>query len=99
MYCTVIFNSKTHTFGLESDISYDKVTDFIIEWMKTDIIEGPDNKEIKEMENYWVSIYNNGRKYEVEDNCENRDLRRGILGFFIKDYKNIRKLIKNKGYK
>lgn len=91
MYCTVIFDSNDYTFSLESDIPYDDVTSFIVEWIKTDIHEAPDDREIPQKDVYWISIYkSNDGWYEIEDNCESRDLRRGVLGYFINNYKIIR---------
>jgi len=91
MYCTVVLDCQKGTFQLESNIEMKDVRDFIIDWMRTDIGKGEDNRELQWKENYYISIYKNGSGYEVEDNCNNRDLRRGILGAFIKDFKNIRK--------
>jgi len=91
MYCTIVLNRSQGNFYLETNISYEDIKDFVIGWIKSDIHERKDYRELKSKPEYWISIYKDKNGYQVDDNCQNRDLRRGILGLFIKEYKNIRK--------
>lgn len=76
---------------LETNVASEDVVKFLVDWLKTDIGQGEDPSEIEFKEEYYVSIYKSkAGNYDVEDNCGNRDLRRGILGAFIKDFKDVR---------
>lgn len=98
MYCTVVLNLNEGSFLLESNISYDQIKDFVINWIKTDIGRGEDKRELKPKDEYYISIFQDQHgNYDIDDNCENRDLRRGILGVFLKDYKDIRRNMEDLG--
>ncbi len=98
MYATIILDLNQGTFLLESNIGYEDIRDFIINWIKTDIDKSEDKRELKPKPEYYISIFQDRHgNYDIEDNCENRDLRRGILGVFIKDYKRIRKQMEELG--
>ena len=92
MYCTVVLDTRKGAFLLESDIDYTEIRDFLIGWIKTDIGRGEDERELKPKEEFYISIYKDrfSGEYDIEDNCENRDLRRGILGLFIAQFKHVR---------
>lgn len=95
MYVTVTLDTYKQNFLLETNIEIENVRDFIINWIKNeDIGKGEDKREVVQKSQYNISIYKdrNG-KYDIKDDCENRDLRRGILGIFIKDFKNIRNVM------
>jgi len=88
MFVTIQLNIVHGTFEMETNIERENVNKFLIEFLKTDIGHGEDPREYVPKEEYKISIYKDGNgDFETEDNCENKDLRRGILGIFIRDYK------------
>lgn len=93
MYVTIVYNELTQGFTLETNIGPDEVNKFIIDWLKTDIgKEEKDNRPLIPQTEYMVSIYKDKfGNWEVEDNCCNSNVRRGLLGYFIVDYKRLKK--------
>lgn len=89
LYLNLKYSLEKEQFQIATNIKRSRLTEVIIRFIESQMNQEKDEREANEFDNYIINLKFNliEDTFFIKDNCNNNDLRNGILSHFVRESK------------